>query len=51
MACLEKPGRDAILRDYIEKYPEEIQAMLDADEDKPTQAAEPGPEKPGEVTA
>ncbi|MCC7374687.1 MAG: DUF1553 domain-containing protein [Verrucomicrobiales bacterium] len=28
MACLEWPGRDAILRDYIEKYPPEIQSML-----------------------
>lgn len=29
LACLEKPGRDAILSDYVEKYPDEIRAMLE----------------------
>jgi len=28
LACMETPGRDAIIADYVEKYPAEIQAML-----------------------
>ncbi len=28
LACVETPGREAILRDYTEKYPAEIQDML-----------------------
>jgi len=28
IACIETPGRNAIITDYVEKYPAEIQAML-----------------------